>query len=240
MDRRRFCKSCASLAVLKPFSLVATAAPKKIVGCALFAGSSSVGNPLRFFNTSGDEVIDDICRKEINTLNKLFEVSPNFTFLDDSESPNAYALAPRTKDDPGTVAMGRSLCLEQKAKGDYLAIIAILAHEWAHILQYKRKLYDDWVIRYELHADHMAGWYLMKTKRDNSRSLKQIADVFAGLGSNDFTNPDFHGTPRQRSANILSGAGGYTIVTESGEERHLDGQQNPADTLDQAYQMGLK
>ena len=88
----------------------------------------------------------------------------------------------------------------------------ILAHEWAHQIQFKNtaKWYPNGAAsdpaeatRYtELEADFLAAYY-MTHKRGatyNAKRVAQFFELFFQIGDCSFSNPGHHGTPLQRMA----------------------------------------
>lgn len=161
-------------------------------------------------NSSGDLILDKALGKALAKVAKKFEVAPAFSFFRDERMPNAYA-SPDTNTSGtwGTVAFGRKMFQEQfqRYEDSGISIIAIIAHEFGHIQQFKRKISEKLrrgeptVRRIELHADYLAGWYLGSLKKSNSKiSLWASGDTFKRIGDYEFNNPQHHGTPEQRIA----------------------------------------
>ncbi len=222
----------ASLALAISYPLLKPAiAKRKRNGCWLRpAGgnlSNVVKNPQR---SSGDARIDLFCSYEADRLNTAFSVKPLLLFFDDSGSPNALAtpeVSERSRPD-GTVLIGITLAQNafRSSRNEPLELAAVMAHEWAHIVQFKQKFASDWGVHFELNADSAAGWYLASTRprRMLLANATKIGQYFASLGSTSFNNFESHGSPRQRTAEILSSAGlaqcescgnaGYTYPAE--------------------------
>lgn len=92
---------------------------------------------------------------------------------------------------------------------------AILAHEWAHHVQYQRDYFSDPIpsldppanaaeaTRYtELMADAWAAYYLTHKRGGtmNQKRVEQFLEVFFQIGDCAFSDPSHHGTPNQRMA----------------------------------------
>ena len=92
---------------------------------------------------------------------------------------------------------------------------AILAHEWAHHIQFQNGYFSDPIptldppvtapeaTRYtELMADAMAAYYLTHKRGGtmNRWRVEQFLEVFFQIGDCFFANPGHHGTPNQRMA----------------------------------------
>ena len=85
---------------------------------------------------------------------------------------------------------------------------SILAHEWGHILQFKKNKIGDWTVQHELSADDMSGWYLSRL-RETESNISRIKNAFFSLGDVDYTDKDHHGTPMQRAAMFDLALGQY-------------------------------
>jgi hypothetical protein len=107
--------------------------------------------------------VDDACRTHTEVLSGLFELRPHLMFCDESGPANAWA-SPN-----GTIIIGSKLINRYKdrkpfaigsprypAIGFSLALVIIVAHEFGHLLQFKKGVTDSGAM--ELHADFMAGW----------------------------------------------------------------------------------
>lgn len=167
------------------------------------AAQGPAGLPARLA-TSGRTQIDDICVKEVASLNRLFEVEAAFGFFDDADGANAVAIQkaydPARKD--GTVLLGRRLAEQIARRHDKLlsvALIGVLAHEWGHIRQFKAGVQASWGVHYELSADYLAGWYLARMSLVGEDRMDEGSRLFENLGDSQFMDEDHHGTPAQRS-----------------------------------------
>lgn len=168
--------------------------------------SAAAGGELQqeMLSTSGRADIDAVCFSEIERLNKIFDVSAAFGFCDDDAGANALAVdrAYVAEHKDGTVLLGRLLAkqlAENDARANSAALIAVLAHEWGHIRQYKSRVVSNWGVHFELSADYLAGWYLSYRSDIDQSTIEKVVRLFSGIGDNHFTNEDHHGTPSQRS-----------------------------------------
>jgi hypothetical protein len=188
--------------------------------CHLFAAVDGHADLPSLKVSSGSIQIDELCKTELHSLNHQFGLSPVFGFYDDTMSPNALAIPPnkfdRTPD--GLVLLGARLAREYYSRDvSGMSIVSIIAHEYGHILQFKRNYETNWGVRQELSADYLAGWYLAKTKAPELIKAV-VVPLFGSLGDSDFTNEGHHGTPKQRSMKMLSGANLYDF-----DNRTVDG-----------------
>jgi hypothetical protein len=200
------------------------------LGCALDDGQVAVlSNHSRSFSaisdtlieSSGDAVIDARLGRALVRLAQAFGQRPGFGFYDDSRGKNAYAarrsIIPGTW---GTVFYGKNMFEEimQKADDGGMAALTIVAHEFAHIAQFKakadRKLMEDQttVKRVELHADYLAGWYLGTLRRAEPRlKLWSAGKTIYEIGDENFNDPNHHGTPDER---VAASEKGYALGVE--------------------------
>ena len=157
--------------------------------------------------------LDDALGVILVHMSQFFGVRPEFGFIVEDESPNAFASPgnPNGYQD-GTVAFGRKLLEEQlnKPHGDF-SVLAICAHEFGHIRQYHDNIIDRieaTMPRYcvELHADFAAGAFVAYWKNKmHPEHLLEIGSTWSSLGSSDFNRPGSHGTTVQRVSAVESG-----------------------------------
>jgi len=114
----------------------------------------------------------------------------------------------------GTVLFGQRLLRAVLSEVEHpdVAATAICAHEFGHIVQFKRDLLpilsagQRTVKRTELHADFLAGFFAGRRKL---QKRNYPAAVFAqkqySSGDPHVDNPDHHGRPEERAAAIVRG-----------------------------------
>jgi len=167
--------------------------------------------------TSGDKDFDFALAQTLAKISDAFAVLPGFAYYDDDDdAPNAFATSyVRLHNADGTVLFGKQLLKRLLAKPESpdAAVAAVCAHEFGHILQYKRKLLSrvneggqPTKKRAELQADFFAGFFAGLRKRERSDFP---AAVFAltqySYGDNELNSPEHHGTPEERGAAISRG-----------------------------------
>jgi hypothetical protein len=96
----------------------------------------------------------------LKRASEIFAVFPGFGFYDDSDGPNAWATPTSYfSGRQGTVIFGQQLfqrLLQADPSG--IAVIEVIAHEFAPLCQYRTSAYDDLMAgqktskRVELHA----------------------------------------------------------------------------------------
>jgi hypothetical protein len=176
--------------------------------------------------SSGDREFDYALAHTLSRVTDTFRVLPGFAYYDDSDLPNAYATGvARMARADGTVLFGQRYLRKLLALPEHpdVAVTAVCAHEFGHILQYKLNLQSTilagqkTVKRVELHADYLAGYYAGMSKLKKST---YPAAVFAiekySAGDLNVDSPMHHGTPNERAAAIVRG-----FEVAYGERRNL-------------------
>lgn len=176
-------------------------------GCFFNSSASSLG---QITKQSGNPGLDQINNQEYYYLVQKFGVSPDFFYLNDGNSPNAYATSkisnPNLPD--GTVLIGFSLiqqeCL-QSLSGTCSSIPIVMAHEFAHIVDFKYKTGLSGKHQ-ELFADYLAGAYMyFRSVEFKTTFVHEAALSFFKKGDYSFNSPLHHGTPQQRYNCLMSG-----------------------------------
>jgi hypothetical protein len=111
-------------------------------------------------------------------------------------------------------------------KGGY-AVAGIMAHEFAHILQFDKESELSGKAR-ELHADFMAGYYLGKKSYFAPTNVRAFAVSLFEKGDYAFRSPSHHGTPQERVNAMVAGVQSANLdlddAYETGE-RFVSGNQ---------------
>lgn len=151
----------------------------------------------------------------LSNISRTFEVLPGFAFFDDSSSQNAYAtpLVKLNRTD-GTVMFGMGMLnkLMQTDEHPSIAVTAVCAHEFGHILQFKHGLINEvnagqsTVKRSELQADYLAGFYAgVKKLQTPTYAAVVFAKTMNSFGDTAFNDRGHHGTPEERAGAIRAG-----------------------------------
>lgn len=212
MRRRDVLYSLATVAAATAIpACPSCAAASRARGCWLNASDGSISLD-GVAATSGRADVDALCRQEVPSLTAAFGTTATLLFYDDRDAQNAFAtteIGDPSKPD-GTVFIGTTLAagmMDAYAASGGLPLVGIMAHEWGHLLQFRKNVGRAWGVHFELSADHLAGWYLARTRPDLDRRKDEVTQLFASLGSTTgFAHPDFHGSPKQRSRMLLTGA----------------------------------
>jgi len=198
-----------------------------VFGCTLPKAEAD-----RFFNTasraqlyargdepivanSGDKDFDYALAQMLAKISETFNVLPGFAFYDDGKSWNAYATREvRFKNSDGTVLFGLTYLRGLMSSADHpdVCVASVCAHEFGHILQYKRGLDEKLkqgqctVKRVELQADFFAGYFAGRRKLERSTfPAEEFAMTQYFFGDDEIKHPDHHGTPDERGAAIVRG-----------------------------------
>lgn len=193
----------------------------------LQAGLKAPGGLRRTF---GLPALDRGLTNEVFLLKSVFGALPEVYYYTDGQSPNAFATRNQLGGHPepdGTIGLGTTLCqsLLQRysgpsfySQGDH-AVVAVLAHEFAHILQFKTGLQTNPARRMELQADFLAGCYIAARAialwRWDLINMQQAAEQMFSIGDFNFNSPEHHGTSRQRLSAYLGG--GRLAFEQSGQ-----------------------
>ena len=167
-----------------------------VEGCSMSIQQySAMRQHNQLFRTSGNPGLDAAFNSEIALLRNLFRVSPQFFLYDDSNGPNALATP------SGVVMFGLRMMQREfmnSASGAAYGIPAIMAHEYAHIIQFQTGTVSRPVMNMELHADFMSGWYLARRSTISWTNVRDALLSLYRLGDYEFNNPNHHGTPQAR------------------------------------------
>lgn len=177
-------------------------------GCFL-----SVSGYAEFSGTTksfGNAALDAQLNDEYQYLVAKFGVMPNLLYLNDQGQANAYATSQVTNPmlTDGTVVIGINLIeneCTQSVSGTCSAIPIIMAHEFAHILYFKRRISLSGKHK-ELFADYMAGVYMYyRATQFKQTFVPEAAQSFYNKGDYEFNSESHHGTPDERFGAIIAG-----------------------------------
>jgi len=189
---------------------------KKIVKIILYFGIISNLHSQCFLNkeisvgkklsTTGSPKLDLLLNSESSKLKNIFKIDVELYAYDDKNIANAYA-SPicKTLGCDGSVAIGKTLLLDEIVAAEgFVNISGIMAHEYAHIIQFQQR--STLVGKYaELQADFLAGWYLGNSKNLDSKDLMDFASSLYEKGDYAFYSEQHHGTPFERSTIMIIG-----------------------------------
>lgn len=205
--------------------------------CSLWAMAS--GLELEVASSTGNGMLDRQLALEANRLSRLFGFRPGLKIIEAPEAQAANALATTERvveGTDGTVLMGRVLVFrelqENRLGWGGLAVAGFMAHEFAHIFQFR----TEWAARLrershtveaqELHADFLAGYHLgLKRREGAAMDIKAFMDGAYLVGDFREQSPLHHGTPPERQRAVregyragVQGEGPIARVAERGYE----------------------
>ena len=214
------CATCATAAVAcaEPAYNGCTLTSFDVAAVANASDTQSLATPAQFGGEggafgSGNPAFDRALSLTLASISQAFSVLPGFVFSE-RVMMNAFATQ-RTSlgRQDGSVVFGRPLYREIMNRGEHpeIGIVAVCAHEFGHIAQYKHNLQYTLIVngmvkRLELHADFMAGYFAGRRKLE---SPDFPAAVFAttqySFGDSDYGAPDHHGTKTERGQAVVKG-----------------------------------
>jgi hypothetical protein len=162
-------------------------------------------------NYSGNPNLDYFLTNEYNKLVFCFGVKPNSFYIIEDGYPNAYASSTISNNSlpDGTIVLGLKLTNQEcssSQSGTCVAMAVIMAHEFAHILDFKNNFVSVQGKKKELFADYMAGVYLHTRELTFAYTdIREAAFSIFSKGDTDFNSPQHHGTPQERMNALLAG-----------------------------------
>lgn len=162
---------------------------------------------------SGNRLLDEALTHALFRMSRDFDVLPGFGYVRDSNTAHATKRTLLNRAD-GTVLFGLPFLNALLARSEHpdACVVAVCAHEYAHILQYKLRIDQQLDPEgkskrlIELHADYLSGWFAGLRKRNNP---DYPAAIFASLardsGSQLGRTQDTHGAPQERGDAVEQG-----------------------------------
>jgi hypothetical protein len=160
---------------------------------------------------SGIDNLEEALVETLNMLSGLFGILPGFSYYRENGAPNAKATSynfMKNRSD-GTVLLGLKLLknLLDLPENRDTAIVAVCAHEFAHILSYSNGMIDQLSppgskssFRSEQFADYMAGYFAGRRKLLKSDFHAEAFAVTIGMYGDDT-----HGTAEERENAVKEG-----------------------------------
>jgi hypothetical protein len=186
--------------------------------CTLNNTSTSYSSSL---STTGNTTIDNILKTEKTKLESFFNVKADLKIC--SGSNGIAKKNCQNYNCNGTIELGNHLLIHEYNKQGPITkkvlgknmVIAIMAHEYAHIFQYNHpELKFKNAVVQEIHADMLAGWYLLQNlmneyglnrqdvryKFNNADKVEFINNMmqdiniaFGWMGDEQYWSPQHHG-----------------------------------------------
>ncbi|GAM96971.1 hypothetical protein U91I_00592 [alpha proteobacterium U9-1i] len=165
--------------------------------------------------TTGDAALDRALGRALIRVRDFFGVRPGVGVYDDSDYPQSLASRESyIEGTTGTVCLGATQMRQLMADADDggVSVVAVLAHEFAHIFQFQNGMDvrlapgQGPVKLLELNADFFAGLYLahLQTLATEIR-LYDSGRAFHALGDTNLGSIDHHGRPDERVRAIEAG-----------------------------------
>ena len=178
-----------------------------------FVSSHNNGSDIiagKITSQSGVDHLETALQQTLEKLTQMFGVLPSFSYYEEGSTPNAKAMS---KDivgnrNDGTVLLGINLIQNLMKLPAYpdAAIVAVCAHEYAHILSYANGMIAQLrpkgasPYRAEQFADYMSGYYAGARKLQiPDFPAVMFADSTSRYGGGD------HGTGEQRACAVVEG-----------------------------------
>jgi hypothetical protein len=161
---------------------------------------------LRTLDETGVTELDKRVRSEMAFLKNLYQAEARIVFIDGVPARKAFTVA---DEGGGTIFVSAQWLKDVWTEDNRVATVAsILAHQYAHVVQAKRKCpLPEW--SREQQADLLAGWYL---GRRNIATLGGGADLDAPFAASLFAEADDylnapldHGAPELRAKAMRDG-----------------------------------
>jgi hypothetical protein len=160
---------------------------------------------------SGVDGLELALVQTLDLLSTMFGILPGFSYYREHGAPNAKATNVNLMKDrtDGTVLLGVKLLKQLLQLPDHpdAAVVAVCAHEFAHILSYSNGMIDRLAprgssspFRSEQFADYMAGYFAGRRKLNDAGFPAVVFATATGMyGGGD------HGTSDQRSLAVQEG-----------------------------------
>jgi hypothetical protein len=178
---------------------------------------------LQVWSSYPDRKVDDQCRALQRACWSRLGIRSDFAFFDDQASPSAFATPAqvlRYHNRDGCVLFGATFFdrwRDHRTDNLGAPITLIMAHEQAHIRQFKSGLDLSGTTR-ELHADYLSGWAFAQIAVGKDVSLKLDEGLRPIRQSHRATSEATHGNPVLREAAVRAGfdqAGRSPLVDEA-------------------------
>lgn len=175
------------------FSFMPLRALAKPKACGL---KIQAGYPESFscLESSGNLALNAKAVSQVKHLNGIYNLKTKACFIDDGAEPNAWSWS------GGTVFIGRNLIQKEFEEHGNLALLGVMAHEWAHQLQFKERMFKvSAPVVMELQADCVAGYHLGRFANASEEEIKKFSNSLFSKGDYAFNDPSHHGTPVSRT-----------------------------------------
>ena len=191
----------------------------ELYGCAVGSQTRAVVDTRDYLVKTRDEAFDSAVEQEMTALNSLFGVNvavyfPNDGLKDATFTHEKYPKLLERDDVPremhpyitGSILISMGLLADEfRSYGSFMSFPGILAHEYAHAMQYQNNFPYPRGLQREQHADFMAGWYIAYRCQCRVQDPRPALDSIARKGSAGYYNVGIHGTSQQRASAFMAG-----------------------------------
>ena len=188
-------------------------APAVLLGCGIVPGFDDV-------------ILDTVNKVEAVRQTTFWQGVPASVFVFDECSTTSNALSLPS----GNILIGINLIQDVISTiGKTTHFGAILAHEWAHQVQFQFRWHGHDVTldrTAELEADAFSMYYTGSQKGWNSSELDSFLGFVYVLGDFSYNDPAHHGTPKMRTGAGLAGLMEASIALKTGNAKTYEELHN--------------
>jgi uncharacterized protein (DUF2164 family) len=192
----------------------------ELYGCVVGSQTRAVVDTRDYLVKTRDAALDSDIEDEMTTLNSLFGVQVAIYFPNDGLKSAYFTHEKHDKllkrDDvppemyeyiTGSIFIGMGLLDDEYHNyGSLMSVPGILAHEYAHAMQYQNKFPYPKSLRSEQHADFMTGWYIAYRCQCRVQDPRVALDSIARKGDRTgYFDSGIHGTSEQRASAFMAG-----------------------------------
>lgn len=178
--------------------------------CSLRVNSNGVYS--QTLQSTGNTQLDNLVWNEESKLESTFGINASVNIC---SGTNGLAM-PYCKHSGcnGTIELGKSLlAFEYKQPSGNYIVMAIMAHEFAHLVQFQHpEIRWTSSAQQELHADFLAGWYIGQYIKKYSYGSSERSNIpsavmlgFGQLGDEEYWSMNHHGNKFARFMVIQQG-----------------------------------
>lgn len=191
----------------------------ELYGCIVGSNTRATIDTRDHLVKTRDAALDYTIEQEMTDLDSLFGVSvavyfPNDGLKSASFSHRKHPELLKRDDVPeelhqyvtGSIFISMGLLSDEiQNYGSLMSVPGILAHEYAHAMQYKNNFPYPKTLRSEQHADFMTGWYIAYRCQCRMQDPRVALDSIARKVKTGFFDVDIHGTSQQRADAFMAG-----------------------------------
>lgn len=191
----------------------------ELYGCVVGSQTRAVVDTRDHLVKTRNAALDADIEDEMTTLNSLFGVQVAVYFPNDGLKSASFThkthpeLLKRDDVQPdmfpyitGSIFISMGLLDDEYQNyGSLMSVPGILAHEYAHAMQYRNSFPYPKTLRSEQHADFMTGWYIAYRCQCRMQDPRVALDSIARKVKTGFFDVDIHGTSQQRADAFMAG-----------------------------------